>query len=356
MISRSRVRMKDVAEAAGVSVATVSAVLNQRTTRVPVSDATKTKVLEAARRLNYHLNEQARALRQGKSNTIGVVTADITQPFSGQMLRVVESEVHRRNYRFWISDVQNNRQKEKLYLALFMQKQVDGILFLGASNEIEDDGIVMLVENGIPVVLTEREITGRNVPCVMVDNIKGGYLATEHLIGQGHGQVAYITGPPGNIISQQRRAGYGKALQAHDLPCLPDLIAEGGLTLECGYRAMQELLQRLELPAAVFAFNDMVALGAIRAILDRGLQVPEDVAVVGYDDIPMASYSEPPLTTVGQPVEHMCKEGVQTLLSILEGELPRDFCKKTVLEPKLVIRKSCGGWSDRKTCGQERSS
>jgi DNA-binding LacI/PurR family transcriptional regulator len=337
--------MRDVAKKAGVSVATVSAVINSQTTKIPISEKTRAKVSEAVKKMNYYVNDQARSLRNGKSNAIGVVVSDITQPFSAEMVRVVEQEVNNRDYHFLLSDIQNNRETEKFYLGLFMQKKVDGILFVGATNELEDEGILMLVEHGIPIVLTEREVEQHNVPCILVDNIKGGYLAVEHLIKQGHKSIGHITGPRGNIITYQRKEGYHRAMNKYGLSCPDEFIVDGGFSLESGYRAMEELLGRANVPRAVFTFNDMLALGAVRAIRDRKLRVPQDVAVVGFDDIPMAAYSEPPLSTVRQPILKMGKEGTNLLLDILDGEYPKDYYKKVVLEPELIVRRS-GGCSD----------
>jgi DNA-binding LacI/PurR family transcriptional regulator len=340
--------MMDVAKEAGVSTATVSAVINGITTRIPVSEASRTKVKEAIRKLNYQVNEHARSLRTGKSFTIGVVVSDITQPFSGEMIRVIERELSSRNYNFLLSDVQNNKEREHFYLQLFLQKKVDGILFVGASNELDDQGIQDLLRAGIPVVLTEREVSEKNVPCVLVDNIKGGFMATDHLIQQGYAHITFIVGPSQNAVSIERLEGYKSALMQNNREFSDAGIVEGGISLEDGYNAMQSLLSRAEIPTAVVAFNDSLALGAMRAIKDKGLNVPEDIAVIGYDDIPMASYCDPSLTTIRQPILRMCQEAAGLLLDILGEKYPRDYFKKTVLEPELVIRKSCG-------CGRQKS-
>jgi len=340
--------MMDVAKAAGVSTATVSAVINGISTRIPVSEASHTKVKEAIRKLNYQVNEHARSLRTGKSFTIGVVVSDITQPFSGEMIRVVERVLCSRNYNFLLSDIQNNKEREHFYLQLFLQKKVDGILFVGASNELDDHGIQDLLKAGIPVVLTEREVSEKNVPCVLVDNRKGGFMATNHLIQQGHVHVTFITGPEKNVVSIKRLEGYKCALIQNKREFLEERIIEGGISLEDGYNAMRTLLNRTTVPTAVVAFNDTLALGAMRAIKDKGLGVPEDIAVIGYDDIPMASYCDPQLTTIRQPILRMCHEATGLLLDILGKKYSRDYFKKTVLEPELVVRKSCG-------CGRQKS-
>jgi len=332
----------DVAKAAGVSTATVSAVLNGTATRIPVSEASRKKVKEAIHKLNYEVNEHARSLRTGKSFTIGVVVSDITQPFSGEMIRVIERVLSERNYNFLLSDIQNNKEREKFYLQLFLKKKVDGILFVGASNELDDQGIQDLLKAGIPVVLTEREVAEKNVSTVLVDNIKGAFMATEHLIKLGHKKINFISGPSKNAVTIERVEGYKKAMAQKNLQCGEECVIQGGISLEDGYKAMMKILEKGEIPTAIAAFNDSLALGAMRAIKDKGLSIPRDIAVVGYDDIPMACYCDPVLTTIRQPILKMCHVASGLLLDILAGVYPRDYCRKTMLEPELIIRKSCG--------------
>ena len=338
--NKKKTTMKDVGVEAGVSVATVSAVLNNQTGKIPISDRTREAVQLAVKKLNYRLNEQARSLRTGKSHTVGIVASDITQPFSGEMIRQIEQQVNKWGYHFLLSDIQNNKEHEKFYLDLFIQKKVDGILFVGASNEIEDTGILELVESGIPVVLTEREVALSQVPSVRVDNYKGAFLATKHLITQGRKMIGYLTGPCGNIISSERQQGYKDSLCQAGIVSGDKLIVEAGLELADGYRAMCELLKKADQLDAVFAFNDMLAIGAMKAIRDNGLKVGDDIAIVGFDDIPVAEFCEPGLTTVRQPVVEMCVKGVDLLLGMLDDGSFKG--QRIVLEPELIVRKSCG--------------
>ena len=199
-----------------------------------------------------------------------------------------------------------------------------------------------MVENGVAVVLAEREVAQGRVPCTLADNVKGGFQATDHLIWHGHRRVSCLRTSTTSAVSLQREAGYREALESHGIEYSRELIAGRGNTLADGYQAMMELLEKPEMPTAVFAFSDLVALGAMRAIRDKGLSIPEDIALAAFDDIPMAAYIEPPLSTVHQPIRRMCRNAVQTLLDILEGNLPRDFAERTVFEPELAIRSSCG--------------
>ena len=337
---KSRITMKDVASKAGVSVATVSGVLNNRTGKIPFSDQTRVKVRAAVKELGYYINEQARSLRLGKSNTISVAVSDMTQPFSTEIIRVIGQEIADRKYHFFLFDTQNTGTAAESYLNLFRQRRIDGILVVGATNEIDDSGALYLVENGVPLVLIERQIPDERVSCVLVDNVKGGYLATEHLASQGRKRIAFITGTERNIVSNERMEGYRQALTQHGLKFSESLVSQGGLTPECGYRAMQRLLELKTKPDAIFAFNDMVAIGAIRACSDSGLNIPRDIGVVGFDDIPIASYYEPPLTTIRQPVTKMGREGVKMLLKMLGDKPAKNSGRNTILKPELIVRKS----------------
>jgi len=241
-----------------------------------------------------------------------------------------------------VADSSNAGEEERSNLDIFMQKKVEGVLFLGLPNDPEDQGVQMLVESNIPVVLTERRAKGRNVPAVLVDNTAGVIQAMEHLIGHGHRRIGYISGPPENSLSERRLEGYCQVRAYHQLPCEESLVVEGGLTLGDGYSARRKFLDQPEPPTAVFTFNDATAIGAMRAIRERGLSIPGQMAVIGFDDIPMAEYCEPSLTTVRQPVDTMCREGVRILLDILEGKLSKEYSDTTVLEPTLIIRRSCG--------------
>jgi len=342
-VARQTATIKDVAKLAGVSVATVSAVVNERIKKVPLSDKSRHAVLQAIKELNYKVNAQARLLRTGRSYTIGVIASDLTQPFTGESVRLVEQEAAKREYNFLLSDIQNNRERERFYLELFRQKKVEGILFIGASNQRDAEAALSVARSGIPVVMTERESPEYRVPCVLVDNVEGARMATTHLIRQGHRRIAHISGPRGNVVAWQRCRGYFRTLKTHGLLPFRQVEISSGMALEHGYEAMQRLLTHPDsIPTAVFAFNDMIALGAMRAIRESGRRIPDDVALVGYDDIPMAGFSTPTLTTVRQPLLEMCRRGVNLLLDMLEGRLPPGYYERIVLQPELIIRESSG--------------
>ena len=336
----ANVTIKDVAKKAGVSVATVSAVVNEHKKKVSLSPKSRKIVMEAIKSLNYSVNKQASILRTGRSYTIGVIASDLAQPFTAESISLIEQEASIRNYSFLLSDIQNNLKREWRFLDMFKQKQVDGFLFIGASDECDNSAIMAMVNCGIPVVLTERSVEGHNVPCVLVDNVKGGYLAVSHLISKGHKKICYIAGPESNLITHERFSGYRQALLEHGLEKNEFVESAHGMGLKHGYEAAQRILTREQRPTAIFAFNDTLALGAKKALRDANISVPEDVALVGFDDIPIAEYSGVPLTTVRQPRVTLCHIGMKMLLDILENKYPKGYYAKIVLQPELVIRES----------------
>jgi len=338
-MKRRRVTIKDVAQRAGVSVATVSAVLNQRQTRIPVSEKSRRAVLRAVRELHYRADPQARGLRIGRSYTVGVVVSDLTQPFSGEMLRVVEQEVTRRDYHFLVSDGQGKGGRS--YSSVFQAERVEGMLFVGAGPHVCPEELRELVDSGIPVVLTELEMDAARVPAVLVDNVAGSRMATEHLLRGGYKRIICIRGPDDHPVTAQRVAGYTAAMAAAGKQRYQEVIA-GGMKLADGLAAMEHLLQRRRPPEAVVCFNDALALGGMRLLHTRGVRVPEEMAVVGYDDIALAAYADPPLTTVRQPVVRMCREAVGLLLDMVDGVFPRGYYRKVMLPPELIVRRSCG--------------
>jgi DNA-binding LacI/PurR family transcriptional regulator len=297
-------------------------------------------VLEAIESLRYRVNNQARQLRTGRSHTIGVVASDLAQPFTAESVSLIEQEANLRNYTFLLSDIQNNSDKEWRYLDLFKQKQVDGFLFIGASNQCDNKAITTLASNGVPIVLTERDFEANNIPCVLVDNIKGAYLATSHLISKGHKKICYVAGPESNLITNERYKGYHKAMLEHGLEKNEYIESADGMGLKHGYEAAKMLLCREQRPTAIFAFNDTLALGAKKAITEANIRIPDGIALVGFDDIPIAEYSGVPLTTVRQPRVKMCHIGMEMLLDILEGKYPKGYYAKIVLQPELVVRES----------------
>jgi LacI family transcriptional regulator len=325
--------IREVAEKAGVSFTTVSHVINK--TRF-VSEETRERVLAAMNELNYRPNALAQSLRSGKTNTIGLILPDSANPFFAEVGRCIEAEAFRMGYSVILCNTEGDSQKEQFYVDVLSKKQVDGVIFVSTGDG--EDSLDFLIGQAMPLVVVDRDFPNKDVDAVLTDNRAGGYLATRHLIEMGHKRIAYIRGPFKLTPSAERVTGYQQALQEAGISIIPDLILHGDSHSESGRIATRILLERPEPPSAIFVWNDMMAVGALRAAADAGCKVPEDVAVVGYDDIDLASYTNPPLTSIAQPKAEIGLRAVRLLTErMADYSLPT---RREVLPVKLIIRQS----------------
>jgi len=341
---RTRVTVFDVARAAEVSIATVSKVLNAAGSFVPISEETRNKVMAAARSLNYQPDFLARSLRSRRTKTIGLVVANVRHPYFSEIIGGVDQAVQEAGYVSILSSAEDNPQRERLCINLFQQKRVDGIILAGETMCLEDQAVLTLVEQNIPVVLVARELDDERVSQVVLDNVKGGRLATEHLLSLGHRRIACIGGPEGKHDSEMRLLGYRQCLDEAGIAFDPELVARGGILAEDGFRAMQTLLARDVHPTAVFCYNDTQAFGALKALHEAGIAVPDGMSVVGFDDIEFCEYSSPALTTVRQPRFELGHTGAKILFEMLEGTT---MAQRAMIEPALILRKSTGACNAR---------
>jgi LacI family transcriptional regulator len=330
--------IREVAQKAGVSYTTVSHVVNN--TRF-VSDDTRQRVLAAMKELGYRPNALARSLRRGETFTIGLILPDSANPFFAEIGRSIEDTAFRQGYNVILCNSENDLEKEQHYVDVLSKKQVDGILFVAAGDQI--NSIEYCIHSGIPYVIIDRELSGLEADTVLIDNHQGGYLATQYLISLGHHRIACITGPSHLTPSAQRVTGYCDALRDYGLPVDDTLIVRGDFHPHSGWQAAFELLRLPDSPTAVFACNDLLAIGALNAAVASGRRVPADLAIVGFDDIELASYTNPPLTTVSQPKTEMGRVAFQLLIDrITANDRP---VQRVVLPSRLIIRGSCGGKS-----------
>ncbi len=340
MKRKKRVTSHDVARLAGVSRTTVSLVLNNAP-NAHISPETRRRVLEAARQLNYHPNAVARSLVSQRTMTLGLVLCQTPEqvfadPFLPQVLLGVNTVAQARGYRILLETVADTNGDG--YTTLALEKRIDGFILSGPRSN--DQALRALHEEGFPIVLL-GQLRDTDIPFVDVDNEAAAYTAVEHLIRLGHKRIALITnGPLEYTASQDRLAGYRRALEAHGIPYEPCLVAEGAFKEESGQAAMERILTNRPWPTAVFAAGDAVALGAMVALRRRGIRIPEDMALVGFDDIPLAAYVDPPLTTVRLPAYELGREAAKLLIDIVEGVEPEQT--RILLETTLVVRASCG--------------
>lgn len=327
-----------MARLARVSTATVSRVLNGGQVR----PQTQQHVLDAIRKLSYEPNVLARNLRQGETKIIVVLLPDITNPFFSGILKGMEDVAQERGYNVLVCNTDNRLERELTYIRLLHQRRADGAIFLSA--RVDSKHIVQLSEQ-VPVVLACEYMEGLDIPQVSIDNVTSAMQATGHLAGLGHTRIAFVNGPLGIVLCRDRLKGYRLALQQARLPFDPELVAEGGFTVESGRAPAKRLLTLPDRPTAVFCANDEMAVGVMQVVRELGLRIPEDVAVVGFDDIALAALVETPLTTIRQPMYQIGAQAMQMLLTLLAGELLPE--RQVVLADQLVIRKSCGARATR---------
>lgn len=325
--------IREVAESAGVSYATVSHVINN--TRL-VSPETRERVLAAMSKLNYRPNALARSLRQGKTNTIGLVLPDSANPFFAEISRSIEDEAFKQGYSVFLCNTELDTQRELFYVDVLSKKQVDGIIFVAAGDQA--DSLDFLLRQNMPVVMVDRDVPNVEVDAVLTDNQLGGYLATRHLIELGHRRIACIAGPSSITPSAERVIGYRRALEEANLPYEENLVVCGDYHSQSGMEITHAILQMNPRPTAIFALNDLMALGALRAVAEVDCSVPEDLAVVGYDDLELAHFTNPPLTTIAQPKKEIGAQAVNLLVDRMSQRSRPPI--RLVLAPELIVRRS----------------
>jgi LacI family transcriptional regulator, repressor for deo operon, udp, cdd, tsx, nupC, and nupG len=330
------VRIADVAKLANVSTATVSRVITNAGT---VKKETAEKVLEAIKKLNYQPNMLARQLRRSETNAILVVVPDITNTFFSNVLRGIESVAIEHGYQVLLGDAQNLVERESGFFSNLGQKKADGMILLTARS---DQKILEELSEDHPVVLACEYYEGSKLPTVSIDNISSARKATEYLISLKHKRIGHISGPMSVVVGRDRLKGFHQAMAHHGLSVDSLLVQEGNFSYESGFNLMKKLLTLNEPPTAVFAGNDEMAMGAIKAAKLKGFRVPEDLSVIGFDDIKFSSIFEPALTTIAQPTFEMGTKAMQLLLKIINNdELEKD---QFILADKLIVRDSCKEW------------
>lgn len=322
--------IKDVAARARVSVATVSRVLNEKGL---VRQDTVKRVLDAAKALSYVPHGGARSLSTRRTSTVGVVLPDLHGEFFSEVIRGIDVAARRRGYHILVSG-SHSEWAEMAAVLIAVRGRVDGLIVMAP--EIEAENLPSHLPKGIPVVLLNCR--ARTSWSMAIDNTGGARSMVRHLVTLGHRRIAFIAGPRGNADAAERLRGWQETLEQSGVSA-DGLLLEGDFSENAGYEAGYALLSRDPLPTAVFAANDAMAIGALCALREQGLRVPEDVAVVGFDDIPIARFVSPPLTTVSVEIAQLGRRAFELILEGLEpGSVPR----LETLATHLVIRESCG--------------
>jgi DNA-binding LacI/PurR family transcriptional regulator len=323
----------DVARLAGVSTATVSRALNGT---APIAPATRTAIDQAVEQLGYRANTIARSLVTKSTQTIAFLLPDITNPFYASLVSGIQEHTLRHGHTMLLCTTDGDPEREEQYLELLRAKQVDGALVDGLV--LPPERIARFVADGFPIVCLDRDVDSPSVPLVQVDNRLGARMATEHLLSLGHTRIAHVAGAEELRISEQRAAGYRDALAEAGVEADPRLTATGSFTEGGGYAATLALLESGAEPTAVFAANDLSAIGAINAIIESGWRVPVDVSVVGFDDLRLSAFTAPPLTTIHQPAVEIAHCATEILVDLIRGRSVHRL--QYLLEPRLVVRSS----------------
>lgn len=324
----------DVAKAAGVSLATVSRVVRNMDC---VRPATRDKVLQVIQELNYKPNALGRQLRTQETKTIIVIVPDNSNTFFHEILLGIETEAEKEGYQVLIADMHNEPSIENHYFHAIQQRQADGIISLSASIA---QGIIKEAAEEYPVVVAVQYMEDNTVPNISIDNMAAARAVTEHLIRLGHRRIAHLSSSPDAPLYRDRFNGYLAALQANGIPVDLKLVRYSPSSIMGGYEQMEFLLALDEPITAVFAAGDVMAIGAMKALKKAGRRVPEDCAVVGFDDIELSSIWEPSLTTIRQPKLQIGQQAFHKLLKLMRKE-PVLFTQD-ILPYELVIRESCG--------------
>ncbi len=326
--------MKEVADLANVSVATVSRVINKSGYVRPELEE---RVFSAMSELKYQPSALARSLRRQETLTVGLLVPQVDLPFFGALAFTIERSLFEHNYRALICSAEEDASKENAYIQMLIRQRVDGVIMVPTGHNTE--GLRQLIDAGVPVVLVDRDLNIDGVSKVLSNNQQGGYEGMKHLISLGHRNIAIISALTHTKSVAARIAGAHVALAEANLTPFAELYsASAPDQFEFGYRAMDGLLQKSTLPSAVFALTDVAAVGVMHAVARHGLNIPRDVSVLGFDNIPLAAFMLPELTTVEQPIREMGNTASHLLLDIMQRREHRP--QSLMLNTRLIVRQS----------------
>lgn len=327
-------KIRDVAKAAGVSVATISRVLS---TPEVVKPSTREHVLQVIKEMDYQPNILARQLRTQTTKTVIVIVPNIENSFLREIVSGIGTEAEKYGYQMLIADLHSQPSLEQYYFEAIQQRQVDGIISLSANMTQK---LIQQIAEKYPLVMVAQCIQNDFIPSVSIDNAAAAKALMTHLIRLGHSNIAHITVAPAQLLYLDRLNSYRSALTERGIAVDEDLISYGEPTINGGYNQMRTLLAKHKKITAVFASGDTMAIGAIKALKDQGIRVPEDCAVVGFDDIDLSAFWQPALTTIRQPKKQIGQIAFQKLMALMHNEPILNL--QELLPYELVIRESCG--------------
>jgi LacI family transcriptional regulator len=327
--------IRDVAEKAGVSVATVSHVINGTRKVAPETEA---RVRRAMEELGYQPNAIAQSLRKRTTYAIGILVSDITNPFFATIVRGAEDAALEAGYSVIVCNSDEDPQKEDMYIRALWRRRIDGML-IAPTRDGTSPAIQELVQRKLPFVFVDRKAKGIEADAVLSDNIGGAYLATKHLIERGHKRIGIVLGIPGATTTEERLLGYRQALEEAGIPFSEDLVVWGGYRMEGGRKACAKLLSLSDPPTAIFSTNNLMTVGVLQELSHRGIKIPEEVAVVGFDDLEWAEIVYPPLTTVAQRPYEIGRTAFNLLLERLQSKEKHGY-KEVRIAVELKVREA----------------
>lgn len=334
--------IKDIAKALGLSTSTVSRALRDS---YQISPETKKLVLEYAKKINYSPNPIALSLKEKRSRSIGVIVCEIANSFFSQAINGIESIAYDRGYNVIITQSHESYEREVNDLQFLASRSIDGLL-ISVSSETKDFEHLMELQNkGLPIVFFDRIVENIETHKVVVNNFKGSYDATSHLIKNGYRHIAHLANSESLSITKERVAGYREALRDHGIEVIESYIkycAHGGMIYQEIEEALNQIMENDRLPQAVFAAGDKLSTGFLRYFRAKNIQVPEEIALAGFSNLDLTDLINPSLTVVRQPAFEMGKAATNLLLSLIESKRPVQEFQKTILEPELLIRDSSG--------------
>ncbi len=327
--------IKEVAQLANVSIATVSNVINETK---HVSEDLKIQVLNAMKTLNYKPNDIAKSLKVNQSRLIGILISDISNNFISKVVKGIEITLNEEGYTVLLCSTDSDVEKEKRYMNVLMGKRIDGLIISSAgTGEHYND----LINANVPLVFLNRCPDHITSNMVMTNNIKGAYQATEHLIKHGYKKIGIITGPMHLSTGRDRYIGYERALDDYGIPVKKELVFEGKLDIESGYEVTKKMIESEVEVDALFISNNSMSLGAYKYMKEKGLNIPQDIAVYGFDDPEWADIVDPPLSGIRQPAYELGVLAARNIINILQGD-QEEVQSIQYLDPEMVTRKSCG--------------
>ncbi|NOT75774.1 MAG: LacI family DNA-binding transcriptional regulator [Cyclobacteriaceae bacterium] len=333
-MANQKVNIVDIAKKAGVSISTVSRVLNGKAEQFRISEKSQERIRETAKKLNYVPNQFAANLKSGKSNTIALIIPSLSNPFFADIASEINAEVRNRGYITIIGDSDENREIENDELLQMQSRNIEGLVIAPCSQNSKS--IKKLHDQGLPVVCIDRYFEDLDIPYVSTDNYEGAYMATKHLIEHGHKQIACIQGVQQSIPNKLRIQGFKDAMIEAGLK---DFVITGDeFSIQNGYKESKLLLQLRQPPTAIFTLSNTIAIGCIKALREENVLIPEHISVITFDDHPFLDYLATPLTCITQPTREICRIAVKHLFFMLTNKEIKS--KQILLKPELKYRKS----------------